>query len=88
MHTEICPQCGATFDSREAFAAHYAAEHPERPFINAGDTPVTDEGGRSWGGTESTDADRPLNVIEETMEESPEDTAEAVAEAEERRGAA
>ncbi len=94
MHVDICPHCGATFTERASFVEHYATAHPEEPFLYLDDTPVVDEGGRSWGGAESTDADRPLNVIEETMEESPEDTAEDLdlqedkAEAEARRNEA
>jgi hypothetical protein len=80
----ICPHCGAVLADRPAFAAHYQAVHPDEPFLEANDTPVEDEGGRSWGGTEPTDADRPLNVFEETMEETPEDTAEDLAEEAER----
>jgi len=76
MHVEICPHCGATFTERDSFAEHYATAHPDEPFIYLNDTPVEDEGGRSWGGIESTDAERPINVFEETMEESPEDTTE------------
>ena len=82
MVVDICPHCGATFTERESFAEHYAAEHPDEPFIYLNDTPDEDEGGRSWGGIEPTDADRPLNIFEETMEETPEDTTEDLERAE------
>jgi hypothetical protein len=80
----ICPHCGAVLPDQAGFAAHYLAKHRDLPYLEANDTPIEDEGGRSWGGTEPTDADRPLNVFEETMEETPEDTAEDIAEEDER----
>ena len=67
----ICPHCGAVLPDHDAFVAHYKAKHADLPFLNANDPPIEDEGGRSWGGTDPTDADRPLNVFEETMEETP-----------------
>ncbi len=79
----ICPHCGAVLPDRPAFAAHYEAEHPDNPYLELNDTPVEDEGGRSWGGAEITDADRPVNVFEETMEETPEETTEDLAEEDE-----
>lgn len=82
----ICPHCGAVLPDQATFLAHYAAKHPGEPFLDLNDTPVGDEGGRSWGGVEPTDAGRPLNVFEETMEETPEDTSEDLAVEEERGG--
>ena len=58
MAVYICAHCGATFTDRVDFATHYAEQHPDEPYLNLVDTPVEDEGGRSWGGTEPTDAGR------------------------------
>jgi hypothetical protein len=76
MATHICAQCGATFTEQAAYSRHYIDEHPDQPFPELRDTPAEDEGGRSWGGADPTDADRPANIIEELMEEAPEDTPE------------
>ena len=81
---DICPHCGAVLPDRPAFIEHYQAAHPDQPYLDVNDTPVEDEGGRSWGGTDPTDSDRPLNVFEETMEETPEDTAQDFVQDEER----
>jgi hypothetical protein len=84
----ICPHCGAVLQDHSAFAAHYKTRHRHEPFLEANDTPLEDEGGRSWGGTDPTDSDRPLNVFEEVMEETPEDTAEEDAQRREGRAPA
>lgn len=87
MAVYICAHCGATFTDRVDYATHYAEQHPDQPYLNLVDTPVEDEGGRSWGGTDPTDAGRPVNVFEETMEETPEETAEDIAESDEEHAA-
>ena len=73
MPNIICAQCGATFASADQYRRHYAASHPDEPFPELWDSPDLDEEFRSWGGTEPTASDEPVNIFEDLMEEPPDE---------------
>ncbi len=73
MPNIICAQCGATFTSADQYRRHYAASHPDEPFPELWDSPDLDEEFRSWGGTEPTASDEPVNIFEDLMEEPPDE---------------
>ena len=82
MSTYICPQCGDAFDSVTSFRQHYLRTHPDEPYPDLSDEAArADDGGRSYGGSDPTDSDSPINVFQDVMEQSPEDE-EARAESE------
>lgn len=84
----ICPQCGDAFTERRDYQAHYLARHPDEPYPELWDSPDQDEEFRSWGGTDPTDSDQPINIFEDAMEESPEETLGADRDRTERQGEA
>jgi hypothetical protein len=75
MATDICAQCGATFTERDEYRRHFALEHPDQPFPFVRDTP-DEEVAATDTPERASDIDRPVNIIEETMEEAPEGTPE------------